>query len=500
MGKAFQLKIKLMKDKIDIGAIGTFGLPNGCTQSGFYNGRIKTHNKSLDLNANAIKIFPNTILYIIKREVISNEPSIIFGKYSFAKERNSNRGGTFVGSFISFYNCFANSNQIYSLLNEFHSNLIENENNILNSILQVSHSSELQVKLPKDFEKINENLNSLNGTEYFSNTISQNQNFVVYSEVSTEDKIVKFFQNCIEFFPNNETIYFTQSREIAEFVNEKRLLKIQTYNDFEKEIENIKIKKVEELNRIEALRIEEQKRFEEQKRLEEQKKEAQRKIDEQKRKEQEEINRILKKRETPHYQLKLDSQKSIISDYNKLLDLYNDLEKKNDSIKHTPNVVFQNNTLPHHTNHSKEQRPNINNKKLFFYIIIPIICVSLLVSNIFFIFFQKPKIEYISSPVEIKSSNEGQNINLNPIPNSELSQSDKKLLFQNSIKGKKIGEIVNIIFENNPTEILKVYSHQKDLYQNNLYKLNEKHFKTGNDTICINDSISKVPSFKIKSN
>jgi hypothetical protein len=73
-------------------------------------------------------------------------------------------------------------------------------------------------------------------------------------------------------------------------------------------------------------------------------------------------------------------------------------------------------------------------------------------------------------------------------------------LFQNSIKGKKIGELVNIIFENNPTEILKVYSYQKDLYQNNLYKLNEKHFKIGNDTICINDSISKIPSFKIKSN
>jgi hypothetical protein len=489
-----------MKDKIDIGAIGTFGLPHGCTQSGFYNGKIKTRNKSLDLNANAIKIFPDTILYIIRREVLSNEPSIIFGKYSFAKERNSNRGGTFIGSFISFYNCFANSNQIYSLLKEFHSNLIENENNILNSILQVSHSSELQVKLPKDFEKINENLNSLNGTEYFSNAISQNQNFVVYSEVSTEDKIVKFFQNCLEFFPNNETIYFTQNKEIAEFVNEKRLLKIQTYNDFEKEIENIKIKKVEELKRIEALRIEEQRKIDEQRRLEEQKREEQRKIDEQKRKDQEEINRILKKKETPHHQLKLDLQKSIISDYNKLLDWYKDLEKKNDSLERTQNVTFENKNDHSPTNHSKEQRPNSNNKKLLFYIIIPIICISFLILNIYFIYFQKPKIEYISSPVEITNSNEEQIINLSPIPNSELSQSDKKLLFQNSIKGKKIGEIVNIIFENNPTEILKVYSYQKDLYQNNLYKLNEKHFKTGNDTICINDSISKVPSFKIKSN
>lgn len=489
-----------MEGKIDIGAIGTFGLPNGCTQSGFYSGKIKSHNKSLDLNANAIKIFPNTILYALRREIVNNEASLVFVKYSFAKEKSSNRGGTFLGSFISFYNNFANSSLVCSLLNEFHTHLTENENNILNSVLQVSHSKDLQVRLPKDFEKLNENLNSLIETDFFNRNISTDQNFIVFSDENTEDKIVKFFQNCINFFPNNETIYFSQSREIAEFVNEKRLLKIQTYNDFEKEIENIKIKKVEELKRIEALRIEEQRKIEEQQRLEEQKRDEQRKIEEQKRKEQEEINRILKKKESPHHQLKLDLQKSIISDYNKLLDWYKDLEKKNDSIKRTQNVTFQNNNEYSHTNHSKEQRPNSNIKKLFFYIIIPTICISLLVSNIYFIFFQKPKIEYISSPVEITSSNEEQIINLSPIPNSELSQSDKKILFQNPIKGKKIGELVNIIFENNPTEILKVYSYQKDLYQKNLYKLNEKYFKIDNDTICINDSITTIPSFKIKSN
>lgn len=318
-----------MKDKIDIGTIGTFGLPNGCTQSGFYNGKLKTHNKPIDLNPNAIKIFPNTILFVLKREIISNEPSMIFGKYSFAKERNSNRGGTFVGSLISFYNCFANPNQIYSLLNEFHTDLIENENNILNSILQVKHSSELQVILPKDFEKLNENLNLLNGTEFFSNNVSQNQNFVVYSEETTEDKIVKFFQNCIDFFPHSETLYFTQSREIAEFVNEKRLLKIQSFNDFEKEIENIKIKKVEEQKRLEEQRREEQRKIEEQKRREEQKREEQRRIDEQIRKDLEERNRIFSKRNVSNnHHINFDIYKRLINDYNKLLDWYKDLEKK----------------------------------------------------------------------------------------------------------------------------------------------------------------------------
>lgn len=496
-GKSFSTKIKLMKDKIDIGAIGTFGLPNGCTQSGFYNGKIKTHNKSLDLNANAIKIFPNTILYILRREVISNEPSMIFGKYSFAKEKNSNRGGTFIGSFISFYNCFTNANQIYSLLNEFHSSLIENENNISNAVLQVSHSSEFKVKLPKDFEKLNENLNPLSGTEFFSNTISQNQNFVVYTEETTEDKIVKFFQNSIEFFPNSETIYFSQSRDIAEFVNEKGLLKIIRFNEFEKEIENINIKKVEEQKRIEEQKQEVQRKIEEQKRIEDQKREEQRKIDEQIKKDLEERNRIFSKKDNFQHQLKFEQQKEILNDYNKLLDWYNDLEKKNAMIK-------QSNTLSNkdysHKNQWKENKQNSNTKKMFFYIIIPTACILLVLSNIYLFFAEKPKIVYRELTVETTNSKEGQFINLNPFPNSELNQSDKKTLFLIPIKGKKIGEIVNLIFENNPTEISKIYLFQKKDYQNNLLKLNQNYFKINNDTICINDSIPKIPSFKYSIN
>ena len=485
-----------MKDKIDIGAIGTFGLPNGCTQSGFYNGKIKTHNKSLDLNANAIKIFPNTILYVLRREIITNEPSIIFGKYSFAKEKNSNRGGTFIGSFISFYNCFANPNQTYSLLNEFHTNLIENENNILNSILQVSHSKDLQVKLPRDFEKLNENLKSLNLTEFFSRNISQNQNFAVYAEETTEDKIVKFFQNCIDFFPNSETIYFTQNKEIAEFVNEKSLLRIIRFSDFENEITSIKIKKIEEQKKLEEQKKEEQRKEEEQIRIEEQKKEEQRKIEEQKRKDLVERNRFFSKRNPQNNKHTLfDDYRKLVNDFNKLLDLHRELEKKNDFLDRTQNNSIVNQEFSNR-NDFTEVKHNSKNKKIFFYIIIPILCFSLLLSNLYLYFFQKPKIEYLQTVTEISSTNNENISSLNPIPNSEISQNDKKILFQKTIKGKKIGEIVNIIFESNPTEISKIYSFQKKDYQNNLFKFNEKYFKIENDTICINDSIVKIPSFK----
>lgn len=168
----------------------------------------------------------------------------------------------------------------------------------------------------------------------------------------------------------------------------------------------------------------------------------------------------------------------------------------------TQNGTFLNNNNNEHSNtdHSKENKANSKNKKMLFYIIIPFLCFLFLLSNIYLFYFQEPKIEYIQSSVENTNSNETEIGGLNPIPNGELSQIEKKIIFKNPIKGKKISEIVNLIFENNPTEISKIYSFQKKNYQNNLFKSNEKDFKIENDTICIKDSISKIPSYKIPSN
>ncbi len=479
-----------MKDKIDVGAIGTFGLPNGCTQSGFYNGKIKTHNKSLDLNANAIKIFPNTILYVLRREIITNELSLIFGKYSFAKEKNSNRGGTFVGSFISFYNCISNANHICSLLNEFHTNLIKNENNILNSILQVSHSKDFQVTLPKDFEKLNENILPLDVLEFISSTISTNQNFVVYCEEATEDKIVNFFQNCSAFFPNCETIYFTHSKEIATFVKEKGLLKIIHFSDFEYEITNIKIKKTEEQNRAEEQRKQVQIKQKEQAKTETSKK-----------KHLIENNNFFSKRNPQNNNIHnlVEHNKQLVTDFNKLLTLYKDLEKK----FFFSNPISNNSFIKQQaesTNDFKKVMQNSSSKKMLFYIAIPIFCFSLLLSNLFLVFFQKPKIEYVQNLKKVLNNDTIQFKSLDPISNRALQQAEEKIVFQKIIKGKKIGEIVNLIFKNNPSEISKLFLFQKINYQNNLFKVNKKLFKIENDTVCVNGNGFKLPTFKNTTN
>lgn len=479
-----------MKDKIDIGAIGTFGLPNGCTQSAFYSGKFKK-NKSLDLNANEIKVFPNTNLFAIRREVVDNQASLLFVKYTFAKEKNSNRGGTFLGSCICFYDSYAIPNQICSLLNEFHHHLIDNKHNILNSVLQVSHSRDLQVKLPKDFDKLDQNLKSFTGESIFSKNISSNSNFLVYANGDEENKLVKFFQNCMEHFPNNETIYFTDSREIAEFAFEKQLLKVQQFEEFEKDIESIKIRLVEEQRRLEEFKKAEENRIEEKRREEERKIEQDRIIEEQKKREVEDRKRILSVRGFPnqHQPIKSEVHRKLVTDYNALLQIYGELEFSYENLKANSNANFYGKEPVHRTN----EKVNSTTRKSIFYIVIPALCVVLILSNLYLLFFQKPEIEF----KEITVYRQPETNVLTPLPNGELSQTKRQLLFKNTMKGKKIGDIVKIIFEVNTPEISGVYFYQQTSYRTNLYRLNEKYFEIEKDTICISDTIGQIPVFKI---
>jgi hypothetical protein len=71
-----------------------------------------------------------------------------------------------------------------------------------------------------------------------------------------EDKIIEFFK-IAWIFPNNETILlFRKSREIAEFVHDKRLLKNSNLlHDFQKRNWKILILKIEELKRTEENKL-----------------------------------------------------------------------------------------------------------------------------------------------------------------------------------------------------------------------------------------------------
>ena len=118
-----------MTQNIYLIAFGTFGNPYGFRQSfiKFGNENVAKSIKTFDLNTNAIKLFQNTIMYSIRKEIANGLSSIAYSKYTFAKEQNSDRGGTFIGASIFFTNEIARENLTINKLNEFH-NILVNKN------------------------------------------------------------------------------------------------------------------------------------------------------------------------------------------------------------------------------------------------------------------------------------------------------------------------------------------------------------------------------------
>ena len=109
-----------MNNNINLIAFGTFGNPNGFRQTFFIGNReLSKSVKTFDLNTNAIKLFQDAGIYAIRKEYAAGHNIISYSVYSFAKEQNSERSGTFIGSSILFTGKIAEENITIKLLNEF---------------------------------------------------------------------------------------------------------------------------------------------------------------------------------------------------------------------------------------------------------------------------------------------------------------------------------------------------------------------------------------------
>jgi len=238
-----------MSNKISLIAFATCGNPYGFRQTFFGDsnkalaGRIKT----FDLNTNAIKLFPEGKIYSIRKEFIDGNSIVSYTIYSYAKEQNSTRGGTFIGSGILFVNEIADENITINKLNEFHESLINK--NVQNDIILVNHSDNFSVSKLKDFDKINFNLRKV---ENLNASQASSINLVIYSEIHI-DKLQQLFKKAIDLLNIYDTIYFTDNNEIAEFVIQKGLFKLVKEVGFEQEIQNLQ---EERKRKIQALIIE----------------------------------------------------------------------------------------------------------------------------------------------------------------------------------------------------------------------------------------------------
>ena len=127
-----------MANCINLIAFGTFGNPNGFKQTFFVGSNdLAKSVKTFDLNTNAIKLFSKSKIYSIRKESVNGFNTIAYSIYTYAKEQNSDRLGTFIGSSILFTKKIAKEHITVSQLNEFHKQLVNK--NVSNNIISVNH-------------------------------------------------------------------------------------------------------------------------------------------------------------------------------------------------------------------------------------------------------------------------------------------------------------------------------------------------------------------------
>ena len=501
-----------MENNYFVSAFGTFGSPNGFKNSFFYiNDNLHSIAKSIktfDLNTNAIMVFPNSELFAIRKENIQNNCIISYCKYTFAKEPNSDRGGSFIGSSLIFVDKVATENITVSQLNNFHENLINNY--VIDDTINVKNSSDFSINRPNDYEKIKNNLKVIEDL----NTLQTNKILVVFCETSI-DKLQEYFKKSIDLLNVYDTIYFTQSEEIAKYVKLKNIVPlIQNVGDL-KEFE-LEIQKLNEdrLNKIEAFRnelVQEKEKLSKAKEVKKQEFvkniETNKKTHQDNQSKIEEAENQLKKIGSDYNELskkidelieKLNKGEKIEFIKQKLIQFSQDFKvleinsRPTNSITSLPNVNRANSPQTNLENsyESKHHHKNQKVSNLGYYklatIFLSITLIGVLAWFLYPLLTEEKPIENTNYTPEVIEQTDTDTLKLNPLPNSV-----------SNIKVKtdaKIADIVKEIYKNDT--IIKFYKHQKEDYSKHLFKLNEGKFLIQASDTILKDTIIAYPIYK----
>ncbi|MBK7428984.1 MAG: hypothetical protein IPI60_19145 [Saprospiraceae bacterium] len=516
-----------MSSDINLIAFGTFGNPNGFKQTFFKGSKeLAKSIRTFDLKTDAIKLFPGNKVYAIRKESANNFNVISYAVYSFAKEQNSERGGTFIGSGILFVNQIAEENITISLLNEFQQNLVSN--NTQNDIITVNHSDQFSVSKLKDFDKLEHNLRDLKDLNFekFSST-----NLVVYTELNS-NKLQQSLKKAIEILNVYDTIYFTESVEVAEFVHRQGLFKLVQIDGFELEIEKYRNEKKQFLDSIIAEFEEEKKIAEVQKTkwLEKQKKqiadsekvhkENGLKIDEAKNALNNANQKFIsyhKKIDDAVLQLKsgknpekirqtLDGNKRAFTE--SLLQLSSEIRLEDVTKSHSGTEIkqgWQPKSEEYYKN--KEDQKDQQNRGSGFdiYKVFSFTLLLLLGGTfVYFLYFDSQRnnkqIAAYRTPIKVAGEfviPRAPTPQLNPKPNYELGKQEYELLAQKPIRLMEVKQIAQILFDTYPAEIKNIYANQLEIYAGHLVELNRNCFDENNKLFYFaRDTIRHIPAYQ----
>jgi cytoskeletal protein RodZ len=222
-----------MNSLIGLGVLGTFGQPFGYQQT-FYLGAGFTD--SLDLDENAIEIYPGHELYAVRKELVEGVYTIGFCIYSHVKELYSDRTGTFIGTCIVLQDGYADAEYIYKILRELHDDTISNTQNIEDDTIKVQQAQHLIVREPVDFPAVRANVIPISKTPFYSTHVDEGKKYLVEADHSDkrplDEKVTAFFDESLKYYTDASSMYFTFDNDVAAYVAKKDLIDSLDWSEF----------------------------------------------------------------------------------------------------------------------------------------------------------------------------------------------------------------------------------------------------------------------------
>lgn len=511
----------------------TFGHPNDYRQSPFKfdDESIAKNVRIFDLS-NAIKVFPDTTLFSIRKENINGIPGVSYSIYTYAKEMTSTREGTFIGSSLLYTKEIADENITVGKLNEFHAILVRQNTN--NAVLKVNHSKEFShsKEFLSDFEKIAFNLNSIVDLENFS---FSNKNLVVFSRIDA-NTLTSNFKKSPLLLNKFDNVFFTDNREIIEYCRNRNIYLITDESGFEKEIENIKLENQQkvtkytsdienEIQKLEADRNSTLNDFRHQiEKNEKSHQENGNKIRESKN-DLEKINQLYREFSDKIKDLanrlksgkKLDDVKLVYNENKKIfINAISQLKKPElnkipkasakSSLRTEPQFQYQEYQSTQSRNSKKDKREEY---RIDTFKVATLVLFLLLIGTwVYFLFFNskveqqavqvpQQEVSSITEPAVQKQKTTVSIDELNPKPNTELSENDYRIIAKKIKYGLKVEDIVKVIFDKNPSDIGSKYKGQEAPYAKQIIELNKKCFEEKEGSFLFSkDTLKHIPSYK----
>lgn len=501
-----------MKNNTTLLAFGTFGSPNGFTQTAFL-GNTDICLKEFDLNTNAIKLFPNTNLTAVRKEM----HGLSYAFYSFAREKGSTRGGTFIGSALYYEGLKAKEGISVEVLKNFHQYLIQN--NVTNEEIRVLHSNELDIAKPQDFDKL-----EMNAEEKIP-SVSFTKNHLVIYDKNGSSRLNEYLKKAPLLFPKYDIIYFTADEQVAKYVQERGLFFITDSNGFDQEIAKVEEERRQKIHKtLSDLQVESQSlentKTELIQKIEKELEIQQKKHDENAKKIEDTKGNITKihhiykdyKNSIIHLAEELKSTGATDIILQKRRELKDKLDNALRSLKQVSNISIISDTRksepihysnPNYSNFYNENQEIYSLKKqqdkwfkiAFFTGVFAIILVLTMIGLIWWGYSKYNELEKSYKNLEVQLSDNDKTSYVETVPNisnflksEDIEEINKEL----NLNKDKINEVISTIFEENES-IKKQYEYQAKEYKQMILKENPNAFNIENQDTIIIQNLTHIP-------